>query len=534
MSQYVKRIAGEGPRTTVLAAAILLVWLALAIASCTVYLVADDWGCLERVMDHGLAWSFNMAVPGRLFYRPLTQDVYYRFMSAVFGIRSVPYHVVNMLLQAAVIMLVIRLGRKLTGRREAGLWAGLLFAANPASFLTINFVSGIQEIAMMLLSLSAVLCFISQGREDGGPDPRRRLFATLGPTAYIISLFAKESVLLAPVWLWIYDLARGLAAKQRLKDIIRSRLKLHLPFDLAMLLYLGLRLTLMPPPEQGAYQLTFFSARLFTSLEEFMRVAANSLGLPAFTGLDSYYAYLALAVVIGMGLAVWAGRARKLPMPVFLGLAWFGVNLAIFLPLTGRFYPYYISYALIGLFVAAGHGLDVSFAYLDKRSAPSKGGADTPVGPSLGDKSVPATARAFFIIILVILLGSSAWNYSREYRDNFIVNLARATRVIHEGIKAAHPTFPPGARIIFFSDYRVHDPSHFGLRALYHQPDLKVYLEAQAYTIAWQDNAYVFIPRPGFNYLGVYGFAYTKGGGFMEIRIAPDGSVPFTGKAPGG
>jgi hypothetical protein len=454
MLQCIKRIAEQGSRPAVLAAAIGLGWLVLAAASCTVYLVADDWACLERIIVHSMAWSFDMAVPGRLFYRPLTQDVYYRVMHAAFGLNYVAYHVVNMLLRGLNILLVIKIGKKLSGRLEAGLWAGLLFVANPGSFLNVNFITGIQEIAQMLLSLTAVLCFISyeSGRRPPAGDPANQVTGSpggaglpllvIGPACYIVSLFCKESVVLAPVWLWIYDLARGLTVKRRVTHIIRS---------------------LMPPSAQGPYKVRFLSPHLFVNLEEIMRVAAHAFGLPGFAALDRYYIYLALAVAVGLALIAWAVRARKLPLPALLGIAWFGVNIAIFLPVTGRFYPYYISYALIGLFWATGHGLDRGFAYLGKNNVASGGGADTPVGPGAGDRSVPATGRVLFPLILAIIIGSSAWTYAREYRDNFIINLARATHVIHRDIKAAHPDFPPGARIIIFSDYRVHDASFFGL-----------------------------------------------------------------------
>jgi hypothetical protein len=511
---------GDGLYPRVLIGAISLTWLTLAIASCTVYLVADDWGCLERIMDHGAWWSFNPAVPGRVFYRPLTQDLYYRVMSEVFGHQHVAYHVVNMLLHVGNIILVIRIGRRLTERNLAALWAGLLFAANPGSFLIVNFITGIQEIVMMNLCLLAVLCFLKLDEER---DATRRSCLIGGPALYALSLFAKETALWVPVWLWIHDLLKGLSSGRPVRSVVRSRVAAHLPYDFMLVFYLGMRLIFMPPPREGLYTFSIFGTHVFARLEDSLRVAAKSLGLPGLESASDYFIYTIVAATILTVLVIWFIGKRRVWSPVILGFAWLGIGVSIFLPLTGRFYEYYVSFALIGAAWAAGYGLDLG---IDKLSSVKR-----------------ALGRAAFIFCLALVVLSSGINYYIERRDNFVVNLARSTLTIHRGMKSLHPDFPRGARIIMFTDFRVHgDPTHFGIRALYNRPDLRVILDEQAYRIERKGNDILLIPRPDFDYTGVYGFAYTKCKdppepapcGFMPVRIGVDGSVPFTAQVPSG
>jgi hypothetical protein len=183
--------------------------------------------------------------------------------------------------------------------------------------------------------------------------------------------------------------------------------------------------------------------------------------------------------------------------------------MALFLPFTSRSFEYFISFASIGLLWTLGYGLEL---FLDRLR--------------------PATARAVFIGYLCLVLLVSGYGYYERETYGFTNTAARATRAIHDGIMALHPTFPPRSKIIILSELRMKgDASHFGLRALYHDPSLQVFTDEQAYSIAKTPEGFALLPRPDFNYVGVFVFAFSKRNGFMEINVGPDGSLPLSVKA---
>lgn len=496
-------------RERLLLAIIIAAWLILAAVVARVYFVVDDWWALERILDHGVGWSFDPTLPGRVFYRPLLHDLYFRILSALFGLRPEPFHLFNMLCFAGDIFLIYVIGKRVTGRSLAAMIAAFFYATAPLNYMPITFISGAQEVCTQFLALLAVYFFVSADRGPG-PGPGEKIFSRVaGPLLYALALLCKETIVWVPIWLWIFELVSAVKGQDKIAGAVRARLLHHLPFDLLMVGYLAFRFRYLPPPATGEYRMSWFGVHVFHRLEEFMFAVSQGLGLPPVPAADHYFLYSAAGGLALMIFAIGCFRTRRVPVPVVLGLTWFGGGMVLFLPFTSRSFEYFISFASIGLFWTLGYGLEI-----------------------LLDRLRPATSRAVFIGYLSLVLLVSGYGYYQRETYGFTNVAARATRAMHDGITARHPTFPPHSKIIVLSELRMKgDASHFGLRALYRDPSLQVFTDEQAYQITKTPEGFALSPRPDFNYLGVFVFAYSKRDGFMEINVGPDGSLPLSVKA---
>lgn len=118
--------------------------------------------------------------------------------------RAWPFHLVNLLLHGAVCALVAKLGRRLTGRSDVGLVAGLLFAAHPIHVEAVTGLVGRAE-EMCTLGVLAALLLVA-----GRPLTIRRALAVTG--CFLFAALSKEQGILLPFILlggWIVSRGDG-------------------------------------------------------------------------------------------------------------------------------------------------------------------------------------------------------------------------------------------------------------------------------------------------------------------------------------
>jgi len=495
-------------------------FLVLAGFAFNLYFSSDDLVFIERTMDRSLVQAFSSAPPDRLFFRPLTADLYFRVLHSVFGLNPVPYHLLNFFIFAANIYLVFVMGAKISGQRIVGLWSALLYTVSFINFRLYTWLSCIQDLVMINLVLLSLFCFMKlDGRDSRAPNnPKSKtaagsqkppdargpanfypLFFALGPFCYFLSLFAKESAVWFPVWLWLFELLKGWSKKQNIWSLIKSRFLPHLPFDLIMLVFLPARMLLLPLPNEGKYQIAWFGSHLFRQLDNYLGIIAWGSGLPIFQVPGFGFLYIILSVIILTALFTWLVRKRMILVPALAGLAWSALGISIFTFMANQFpYEYYISLASIGFFWAAGYFLNALFSRVRKDWA--------------GIVMMP---------LLLLLLVSSGSKYHNLYKTNFLIKSAQTNRTIHERLKQNHPDFPPGSELIFVTPYYEKDPLLIGARALYNRKDLKIFVNDQAVSVKPTGDGLVISKIPGFDYRNSYIFVADEGL-FQEIRPDPD------------
>jgi len=125
-------------------------------------------------------------------YHPLTYSVFWLEWRC-WGTRPAGYHVVNILLHAANVVLLWVVLRKL---RIPGSWlAALLFGVHPVCVASVAWIAELKNTLSMLFYLAALFCWL---RSDDGEKGNRGFYA-LALVFFLLALLAKVSVVVLPV-----------------------------------------------------------------------------------------------------------------------------------------------------------------------------------------------------------------------------------------------------------------------------------------------------------------------------------------------
>ena len=188
---------------------------------------------LPEIFSSGV-WDFE----GResSYYRPVMY-VFYLVTYMIFGLKPWAFHLVNILLHAAVTGLVFLFVQRICAERiPADRWylaspfvAAMLFAVHPIHTEAVAWIAGITDLSYSFFYLLGLTLYARSGKG-------RDLFYVLSLLSYFLALLCKEPAMTFPVILFAYELvfSRGKSSWR----IILIRL---IPFCLIFLLYAGLR-----------------------------------------------------------------------------------------------------------------------------------------------------------------------------------------------------------------------------------------------------------------------------------------------------
>jgi protein O-mannosyl-transferase len=266
---------------------------------------------------------------GGLLYRPLT-SAFWALEWVAGGGSALVFHVVNILLYAAVSASVYALARRLVSR-GAAIVAALLFAVHPVHVEVVANCVGQSELFAALAVITATMLYL-----DGPGDARRRWAIAL---LYAAGLLAKENAVVLPALL-----AAAEVTVVRDDRPWRVRLEALRPLAVAMAVALvgclALRYavigTVLGDTPDPVFARTTFMMRLWTMLGvvvEWGRLLAwpvrlsisyNPPAVPIRTGLDRVAGVGALIVIV---VGCLAAVARRRAPAVTFGLAWTGIAL---------------------------------------------------------------------------------------------------------------------------------------------------------------------------------------------------------------
>jgi hypothetical protein len=336
-------------------------------------LVWDDHYILNHVEQLAAGGGVAKVVSAPFFPQEDRADTYYRPLvyfslwldSRVAALAGAPwpYHLTNVLLHAAVALLVALLAHRLGGGATAGFAAGLLFAVHPARVESVAFVSGRTDIWAAFFALCAVLAALDAVRRA---DRRRRaLLVGFGCAAVGAACLSKEAAFALPGVV----AALGLVAP----DLRRRCFVVALGYALAAAAVLAVRLLVLgvPPGAHGgspAPLLLHEPGIALVALAKMLRMALVPWPHNALIGREHLVPAtvdVVVAVALVAGLA-WFGKRR---LGLF-GLVWLFAFLtpALFVPASGHVLAAerYLYLPSIGVFVVVG----VAFArWLDELPA---------------------------------------------------------------------------------------------------------------------------------------------------------------------
>ncbi len=190
-------------------------------------------GHLPEIISSGV-WEFESRVSS--YYRPL-MHVLYRVTYVVFGLKPWAFHLVNILLHAAVTALVFLLARRLWGEDSAPTpWflappflAALIYAVHPIHTESVAWIAGVTDVSFAFFYLLALYLYACAGSGWGLPY-------ALSLVSFLLAMLCKEPAATLPFILLAYEFLFPCGARSWRRIGLRLA-----PFGVALLAYAGVR-----------------------------------------------------------------------------------------------------------------------------------------------------------------------------------------------------------------------------------------------------------------------------------------------------
>ena len=146
-------------------------------------------------------WSFQGKETATNYYRPLMTFGYLLGYQA-FSVSPYGYHLMNVLLNVAVVGLIWAFSTRLFGKEEYGLLAGLCFALHPIHTESVAWVAAVTDIELTLFYLLAFVLFLRLGERPlrHAACIRAGMLACFG-----LALLSKEQAITLPVLAAVYE-----------------------------------------------------------------------------------------------------------------------------------------------------------------------------------------------------------------------------------------------------------------------------------------------------------------------------------------
>lgn len=146
-------------------------------------------------------WSFQGAQGVTNYYRPL-MTLGYLLCYQAFGPLPFGFHLANISLHAAVVLLLFFLTRRMLGDARLAFVAAALFALHPVHAESVAWVAGVTDIELTYSYLLTFYLFLGLERKPGAPAIGS--LAALS-ACFLLTLFSKEQALTLPALATLYE-----------------------------------------------------------------------------------------------------------------------------------------------------------------------------------------------------------------------------------------------------------------------------------------------------------------------------------------
>jgi Tfp pilus assembly protein PilF len=276
-------------------------------------------------------WTFEGAQGVTNYYRPL-MTLAYLVGYKVFGRLPFGFHLMNLVLQVAIVLLLFAVTESIFHDRLLSLVASGLFALHPIHTESVAWIAGITDLELSFFFLLTFLLYLRLADIEQ-PTPSYRRSYLLMLLAYSLALLSKEQAVVLPALAIVYEhLYRPGAARSQFRDKFRH----YLPLCWTALAYIAFRRFAL-----GGFAPAVWRPDLRWSgvLLSATALTGNYLGKLIWpTHLTAFYVFhesrsirdpQVLAGIAGLivcaGLFVWLWRSAR---PLSFALLWIGATLA--------------------------------------------------------------------------------------------------------------------------------------------------------------------------------------------------------------
>ena len=182
-------------------------------------------------------WSFKYANIPTNYYRPLMSLEYFALYQA-YGPLAYIYHLANVLMNAAVVVLLFAVTRRIFQSAPIAFVAAILFAVHPIHTETVAWIADVPDLQLAAFLLMAFWFYLDIGEST---RPEWRTYTTMS-VFFALAIFSKEPAVAFPVVVTFYE---HTCRADRAQTSLAQKFKRYAPFWLMTGFYLGCRVALM-------------------------------------------------------------------------------------------------------------------------------------------------------------------------------------------------------------------------------------------------------------------------------------------------
>lgn len=218
------------------------------------YFSQDDFFHLRQVMDKTLTDIPSIFAPsnelGYAFYRPISREFYNFIMYKIFGLSSLPFHIVNILLILINGFLLYKLVILLMKNTKAALIACILYLFNAIHSVELYYLSSVQTLLATTFTLFALIFFKQYLKY------RKKIFNIYSLLFFALALSSHESaiVFVPLVVVFNYLAFQGKLQIFNLWKFAKNQLLILLPFLIIVLFRMIIYLFFTGLPEDDVYK----------------------------------------------------------------------------------------------------------------------------------------------------------------------------------------------------------------------------------------------------------------------------------------
>lgn len=273
-------------------------------------------------------WTFEGAQGATNYYRPLMTFAYL-IAYKVFGLIPFGFHLLNLALHVAVVLLVFAVAERLFRDRLLSLVAAGLFALHPIHTESVAWIAGITDLELSVFFLLTFLLYLRLPESESSAKSSWLSYLAI-LISYLFCLLSKEQALVLPALLIVYE------HFYRPETSFSKKFRRYLPLCLAALAYLAFRRFVLGGFAPAIWRPTMpWSTVLLTAVALIggylwkLLWPVHLMAFYVFHESDSLRDPRVLGGIAGLllcaGLFVWLWRRAR---PMSFALIWIGATIA--------------------------------------------------------------------------------------------------------------------------------------------------------------------------------------------------------------
>ena len=402
----------------------LFFWLQKPLLS---YFSQDDFFHLRLVMDKKISdipWFFTNFLEGQTFYRPLSRETYNLLIYTVFGLNPLPFHVVNLLLILANLVLIYLTIRKLNKNHFLAYFTLIIYFFSSIHSIELYYLASVQTLMATTFSLFCLQFYINYFTE------RNINYYLSSILFFLISLLCHESAIVLPGIIFLTNFViQG--------PTLKEKTLLTLPFIFLSIFYFTTTIDLSNLPKQQIYQPVFQIKTILNTLGWYI---LWSFGLP-----ETIVDFVKPGFILKEEFIIWYRDYVKIVFPLlfiaisflimkvwfqrktlfsefflFFAIGSFIISISPFLLFPQHKFVYYLSLPIIWFSTALGFILANSW----------KAGN---------------IYKLLTILMLISFIIISYQTNTLNITTHWAAKRAKAAEVLIQQIKLDHPSVPKGS-----------------------------------------------------------------------------------------